>query len=47
MKFGLQESVVKNIENILTDFTQVKTVIIYGSRAKGNYKPDLILTSLS
>jgi predicted nucleotidyltransferase len=46
MKFGLQESVVKNIENILTDFTQMKTVIIYGSRAKGNYKPgsDIDLT---
>ena len=46
MKFGLKESVVKDIENILSDFSQVKTVIIYGSRAKGNYKPgsDIDLT---
>ncbi len=46
MKFGLKESVVEDIENILTDFIQVKTVIIYGSRAKGNYKPgsDIDLT---
>jgi predicted nucleotidyltransferase len=46
MKFGLKESVVKNIENIITDFTQVKTVIIYGSRGKGNFKPgsDIDLT---
>ena len=39
MRFGLKENITKSIENILTDFPQVETVIIYGSRAKGNYRP--------
>lgn len=39
MKFGLKENVIKSIEKILSDFPQVETVLIYGSRAKGNYRP--------
>lgn len=39
MKFGLKENVIKSIEEILSDFPQVETVLIYGSRAKGNYRP--------
>ena len=46
MKFGLKTDIIKEIEKILADFPQVETVILYGSRAKGNYKPgsDIDLT---
>jgi len=46
MEFGLKESITSSIKNILVDFPKVKTVIIYGSRANGNYKPgsDIDLT---
>lgn len=46
MEFGLKESITSDIKNILSDFPEVKTVIIYGSRAKGNYRPgsDIDLT---
>ena len=46
MRFGLKENITKSIENILTDFPQVEAVIIYGSRAKENYRPgsDIDLT---
>lgn len=47
MKFGLKESLLKNITSIFSDFPDVQSVIIYGSRAKGNFKPgsdiDLVL----
>ena len=39
MKFGLKENVIKGIEEILSGFPQVETVLIYGSRVKGNYRP--------
>lgn len=39
MKFGLKEDVIKSIQDILSDFPQVEMVLIYGSRAKGNYRP--------
>lgn len=46
MKFGLKENIIAQINNILSDFTNVESVIIYGSRAIGNYKPgsDIDLT---
>lgn len=46
MEFGLKESITSSIKNILIDFPEVKAAIIYGSRAKGNYKPgsDIDLT---
>ena len=47
MKFGLKESLLKNITAIFSDFPEVQSVIIYGSRAKGNFRPgsdiDLVL----
>jgi uncharacterized protein len=39
MQFGLKENIIENIKNILFGFPQVDSVIIYGSRAKGNYQP--------
>lgn len=46
MQFGLKENIIENIKNLLFGFPQVESVIIYGSRAKGNDQPgsDIDLT---
>ncbi len=46
MKFGLKDTTVQEIQNVFAAFPQVEEVIVYGSRAKGNYKPgsDIDLT---
>lgn len=38
MKFGLQEITIKRINDVFAKHPQVELVILYGSRAKGNYK---------
>ena len=38
MKYGLQQSVVQKICAVLNRYPQVEKAILYGSRAKGNYK---------
>jgi predicted nucleotidyltransferase len=38
MKFGLNQKVISSIQKLLARFSEVDKVIIYGSRAKGNYK---------
>jgi len=38
MKFGLKDEVITNICNVFSNFAEIEKVIIYGSRAKGNYK---------
>jgi predicted nucleotidyltransferase len=38
MKFGLKEKVIEQINSVFAKFPQVEEVVIYGSRAKGNYK---------
>ncbi|OGC22228.1 hypothetical protein A2291_01385 [candidate division WOR-1 bacterium RIFOXYB2_FULL_42_35] len=38
MKFGLKEETIKKITTIFAKHSQVEEVIIYGSRAKGNFK---------
>jgi uncharacterized protein len=38
MDFGLKESVVNSICNLFAKFPQIEKAVIYGSRAKGNYK---------
>jgi predicted nucleotidyltransferase len=38
MKYGLPQSVVQKICAILRRYPQVEKAILYGSRAKGNYK---------
>lgn len=38
MKFGLQEQTIQKIHSVLSNYPQVKKAIIYGSRAKGDYK---------
>ena len=38
MRFGLNDNTRKKIQSVFTKYSQIETVIIYGSRAKGNYK---------
>ncbi len=46
MPYGLKEEIVKQISSIFAEYEEVEEVILYGSRAKGNYKPgsDIDLT---
>jgi predicted nucleotidyltransferase len=37
MKFGLKQETIDAINSVFANFPQVKEVILYGSRAKGNY----------
>ena len=47
--FGLSERDIISINQILAKYSDVKSVYIFGSRAKGNYKPssDIDLAILS
>ena len=38
MKFGLKETTIQKIQDVLAQFPQVHTAVLYGSRAKGNYR---------
>ncbi|MBT3394302.1 MAG: nucleotidyltransferase domain-containing protein [Waddliaceae bacterium] len=38
MKFGLDDNTVEQIHAIFTRYPKIERVIIYGSRAKGNFK---------
>lgn len=38
MRFGLKESTIEQIQSVFARYPQVKKAILYGSRAKGNYK---------
>lgn len=46
MKYGLEHSDIKKIQAVFASFPEVEEVILFGSRAKGNYKPtsDIDLT---
>ena len=48
MRFGLKESTIDQINTVLAQYPQIESAILYGSRAKGNYRPgsdiDLTLT---
>ena len=46
MRFGLKEADIELIKNVFSNFPEVEKVVIYGSRAKGSYKPtsDIDLT---
>ena len=43
---GLSERTVEKIQAVLAGFPQVEKAVVYGSRAKGNFKPgsDIDLT---
>jgi uncharacterized protein len=38
IRFGLKENVIQRINAVLARYPQVEKAILYGSRAKGNYK---------
>ena len=38
MKYGLPSEVVRKITAVFTQYPQVKSATLYGSRAQGNYK---------
>lgn len=38
MSFGLPDSLIEKISNILQNHSEVGEALIYGSRAKGNYR---------
>jgi predicted nucleotidyltransferase len=40
MKYGLDKHIIDNINSIFANYSQVEKVVIYGSRAKGNYRPN-------
>ena len=39
MKYGLKDETIANIQAIFSTFPEVEKAILYGSRAKGNFKP--------
>jgi predicted nucleotidyltransferase len=46
MHTGLSHEVIQKIQNVLGSFAEIEKAVLYGSRAKGNYKPgsDIDLT---
>lgn len=38
MKFGLKPQTILKITNVFAKYSQVQSAILYGSRAKGNYR---------
>ena len=38
MKFGIKEDQIRKMQAVFAAYPQVQKVILYGSRAKGNYK---------
>lgn len=38
MRFGLKEEVIHQINEVFAGFPQIEKAILYGSRAKGNFK---------
>ena len=39
MTYGLTDSTIQKITNVLSGFEEVQEAIIYGSRVKGNFRP--------
>ncbi|MBE9070170.1 nucleotidyltransferase domain-containing protein [Leptolyngbya cf. ectocarpi LEGE 11479] len=46
LQFGLKQSTIEQITHVLQQYAEIERTIIYGSRAKGNYRPgsDIDLT---
>ena len=38
IRFGLKESTIEKIISVFVKYTKIKKVLLYGSRAKGNYR---------
>lgn len=39
MKYGLTDETISKIQQVFSTFPEVEKAILYGSRAKGNFKP--------
>lgn len=37
-KYGLKQSTLQDIQKVFSTFSEVEEVVLYGSRAKGNFK---------
>jgi predicted nucleotidyltransferase len=48
MDYGLKDNVIGQIRQVFTQYPELETVLLYGSRAKGNFKPgsDIDLTCI-
>jgi len=46
MKFGLSDNTITKIQQVFEKYSQIDKVMVYGSRAKGNFSPgsDIDLT---
>ena len=46
MQFGLPDNTIEKIKSVFASFPEVEEVVLYGSRAKGNFRPgsDIDLT---
>lgn len=46
LRFGLEESTIEKILDVFKQYAEVERAVLYGSRAKGNYRPgsDIDLT---
>ena len=42
MKHGLPAATIEKIHAVLARFPHVERAVLYGSRAKGNYKPGFL-----
>lgn len=38
MRFGLKEETIKAINDVFAKYPQIKKAVVFGSRAKGNYR---------
>lgn len=38
MRFGLDESTIQKIGHVFANYARIEKAVVYGSRAKGNYK---------
>lgn len=43
MKFGIPENTIIKLGTVFGNYPEIEKVIIYGSRAKGNYRAALII----
>ena len=37
MNYGLKEEAIRKIESVFSNYAQIEKVVLYGSRAKGNF----------
>jgi predicted nucleotidyltransferase len=39
MKFGLSDTVIQELQDVFRRYSNIKKVLIFGSRSKGNFRP--------